>query len=43
MQTNVQLDSNAAHHIKRDHLTIEVSVYFSVFVHSISVIHISGD
>lgn len=43
MQTNVQLDSNAANHIKRDHLTIEVSAYFSVFVHLISVIHISGD
>lgn len=28
MQTNVQLDSNTAHHIKhRDHLTIEVSVH----------------
>lgn len=26
MQTNVQLDSNTAHHIKRDHATIEVSI-----------------
>lgn len=43
MQTNVQLDSNAASHIKRDHLTIEVSVYFYVFLYLISVIHISGD
>lgn len=33
MQTNVQIDSNAAHHIKhRDHLTIEVSIFPPYFI-----------
>lgn len=33
MQTNVQIDSNAAHHIKhRDHITIEVSIFPPYFI-----------
>lgn len=33
MQTNVQIDSNASHHIKhRDHVTIEVSSWYNFYV-----------